>query len=368
MNQENQKPKKVLFVITKATWGGAQRYVYDLATHLPKGEFELIVAYGTRGKLAEDLTTAGITVRQLPSLGRDISLVSDIKSFFEIWRTIREIRPDIVHLNSSKTAALGALAARLCGVRHIVFTVHGWPFKESRNIAWKILTYKISWFTALLSHSVIVVSRSDEARGKHMALVGKKTHYIPIGIEIPKFITREESSLALKINVTTPRIVTNAELTANKGIRYAIEAVALLKNRGIDVSYFVISDGEEREILEAFARKKDVSDRVYFFGFLKDAARYLNVFDIFVLPSIKEGMPYALLEAAAAGLPIVATDIVKACASNIPNIHFVPPGDGGALADAVENLTRNMPTKTPSTIWSFRDMLKQTLDVYAQKK
>ena len=77
------KPKKVLFLITKATWGGAQRYVYDLATHLPQ-DFEPVVACGTSGKLANDLLHAGIGGRRIPSLGRDVAITSDIRSFFEI--------------------------------------------------------------------------------------------------------------------------------------------------------------------------------------------------------------------------------------------------------------------------------------------
>src|SRR3989344_3468169 len=116
--------KKVLYVITKATYGGSQKYVYDLATNIPKEGFEVIVAYGTHGKLAEDLSAAGTKVRQLPSLGRDIAIISDIKSFFEILKTVRELKPDVIHLNSSKAAAFRAFAARLPGVPQTLCTLH----------------------------------------------------------------------------------------------------------------------------------------------------------------------------------------------------------------------------------------------------
>src|ERR1700734_3367295 len=128
----NQARTKVLFLITKGTWGGAQRYVFDLATNIPRGRFEAVVAYGQKGKLAEDLTNAGVRTLQLPSLGRDVAVVSDIKSFFEILKLLRKERPDVLHLNSSKAAALGAPAARIAGVKKIIFTVHGWPFRENR--------------------------------------------------------------------------------------------------------------------------------------------------------------------------------------------------------------------------------------------
>ena len=180
MKQAANQRLKVLYIITKATWGGAQRYVYDLATNLPKEKFDVIVAYGVRGKLAGDLAASGIKLRELPFLARDITFFSDIKSFFEILRVLRALRPDVIHLNSSKAAALGALAARFSGVRKIVFTVHGWPFKESRNVLWRVLTYKISWLTAFLSHSVIVVSKTDERLARRMWGITKKVHYFPL--------------------------------------------------------------------------------------------------------------------------------------------------------------------------------------------
>src|SRR3990167_5303761 len=81
-------PKKVLYLITKATWGGAQRYVYDLATHLDTSKFQPNVAYGTAGKLSNDLKRAEIKTYEIPALGRDIAFISDIKSFFQIIRCI----------------------------------------------------------------------------------------------------------------------------------------------------------------------------------------------------------------------------------------------------------------------------------------
>lgn len=358
------KPKKVLYVITKATWGGAQKYVYDLATNLPKGKFEPILAYGTRGKLANDLAQIGIKGRRLPSLDRDIAIISDIKSFFEMLGAIKEIQPDIIHLNSSKAAGLGTLAARIMGVQKIIFTVHGWPFKEDRNFVIRKLIYLTSWLTTFFSTNTIVVSKKDEEFGKRMWIVKKKVRHVPIGIRTPQFLSRNEASAALSITHAGLRLVTNSELTKNKGVRYAIEAVSLLKKRGVNLPYFIISDGEEREYLKTLAQNFAVDDRVYFLGFIPDAAQYLKAFDIFILPSVKEGMPYVLLEAAMAGLPIIATDIVQQEASTIKNIGFIPPRNGNALANAVEKLTLNMPAKIESAARSFEDMLKQTETLY----
>jgi glycosyltransferase involved in cell wall biosynthesis len=127
------RKKKVTYVITKANWGGAQRYVFDLATHLPKEEFDVSVAYGVEGKLAEELKRAGIVTHYIPALGRDVSFVKDTKSLLELFELFLKEQPDVVHLNSSKAGGVGALAARLTGVPKIVFTIHGLPEDEARR-------------------------------------------------------------------------------------------------------------------------------------------------------------------------------------------------------------------------------------------
>src|SRR3989344_4583149 len=361
--------KKVLYIITKATHGGAQKYVFDLATNVPEDRFEAIVAYGSEGKLSEDLSRAGIRIRRLLSLGRDIAVVSDIRSFFEIWKCIREIRPDIIHLNSSKAAALGALAARIAGVPKVIFTVHGWPFKENRNVFARSAIYAISWFTALMSSAIIVVSKSDESIGKRMPGVGGKIHHIQLGVELPSFLSRDEAADTLAIKTTDTRIVTIAELTPNKGVRFALETIKKLEERGILASYVVIGDGESRAELEHTAKILGIAERVRFVGFLPEAARYLKAFDLFLLPSIKEGAPYVLIEAGGAGLPIVMTTAANVeIAKHLPSVRAVSPGDSDALADAiVETLEDKTETELfpEKFAFSIEGMLEKTAALYS---
>lgn len=366
-----QSKKKILFLITKATWGGAQRYVYDLSMHLPRDRFEPVVAFGEVGKLAGMLKNSNVATRHIPSLGRDVAFISDIASFFQILVCLWRVYPDVLHLNSSKAAALGALAARMLGVKRIVFTVHGWPFNEKRSEFARVMMYLISWFTAFLSHAVIVVSKSDEAQGKKMRWVGDKIHYIPVGIEPAAYLPRDEASAVFSIYGFTKPIystVTIAELTKNKGIRYAIEAIGGLKRRGVEMSYYIIGDGELRTELEDLVREEDVADRVHFLGFIEEAARYVRAFDIFLLPSIKEGMPYVLLEAAAAGLPIVATTVVNpGFIDSYPRIRAIPPADPEALAEALVATIREKSGKelSPSeNHFLLSEMVKKTIELY----
>lgn len=371
MNQET--PRKVLFLITKATWGGAQQYVYDLATRLPHGHFVASLAFGVPGRLSASLGEQAIELQEIPSLGRDIALISDIESFFQIISCLKRVRPSVLHLNSSKAAALGAIAARLTGVPRIIFTAHGWPFKEQRGYFSSKMIYFISWLTAILSHRVITVSRTDEQLAKDMWGVADKVEYIALGREPLLFLTPEEGFRAMFGSLTPPtitgstiRLVSSAELTKNKGIRYGIDAIEHLTHQGVDAIYVVVGDGEEKNMLQQYAREKGVSDRVYFPGFVEHAARNLHGFDAFLLPSIKEGMPYVLIEAAQAGIPVAASTIVRQDFEQFPQFTFVPARDSLALSDAIMRVAKKPHLRSAEDPFPLSEMVSRTVALYSR--
>jgi glycosyltransferase involved in cell wall biosynthesis len=300
---DNLYRKKLLFVITKSNWGGAQSYVYDLATALPKNEFDVVIAFGQPGRLEAKLAEAGIVTRQLASLQRDISVVAEIKSFFELLRLFRAEKPDIVHLNSSKAAGLGALSARLAGISRIIFTAHGWPFWEPRNPVSRALIYFFSWLTALLSHKIIVVSDYDLKVARNMPFVAHKTIRIYNGIDLHMPFGSGEvirNSFPKGVRITG----TIGELNKNKN---QIALIEQAKNEpGMYVA--IVGDGENRLYLKEKIEAYGLSTRVKLFGFMP-ATEVLRGFDVFALPSLKEGLPYVLLEARVAGIPIVANHV-----------------------------------------------------------
>ncbi len=373
MNQETLLGrKKVLFLITKATWGGAQRYVYDLAKGLPQNEFTPALAFGVEGRLSELLRQDAIRARQIPALARDVALISDIKSFFQILDLIKSARPAILHLNSSKAAALGALAGRIAGVPCIVFTAHGWPFKERRFFLARACIYLISWFTALLAHHVIVVSETDAGIARRMPGIAAKVSHIPLGIAPPRLRPPQEAFASMfgalpapTLTAKTIRLVSIAELTANKGLRYAIDAIALLHTREIDAIYCIVGEGEERAALEKQVAKLGLSDRVFLPGFVLDAAANLAGFDAYVLPSIKEGTPYVLLEAGAAGLPAVMTDVIDDDLTKKFHVAArVPAKNALALADAIESVARAPKIAESGGRFPLKEMVEATSDIY----
>jgi glycosyltransferase involved in cell wall biosynthesis len=295
--------KKVLYVITKSNWGGAQKYVYDLATSLPKEQFEVAVALGGTGELEQRLKEASIPVLQLKSVQRDLSVSADASGFRSLYKTIQSYKPDIVHLNSSKAGGLGALAGRMLGVKRIIFTAHGWPFAEKRNVLWRLFAWLGSWGTALLSHQVIVVSKDDLAVGRRMLFCAGKMHLVYNGIALP--MAFGSGDVIRKAFPPGTRITgTVGELTHNKN---QIELVEQAK-KNPEMYVAIVGEGEEHGRLEAKIKEYGLSERVKLFGFLhmKDVAKG---FDVFALPSLKEGLPYVLIEAKAAGLPIVANRV-----------------------------------------------------------
>jgi len=294
--------RKILYCVTKANFGGAQRYVFDLATHLPKEEFDAAVAYGERGMLEEKLRDAGIRTTLLSTLSRDISLGRDIRSFFSLLRLFKKERPDIVHLNSSKAAALGACAARLAGVPRIVVTIHGWPFLEKRALPWRMFVTLASFVTALLAHTVIVVSKHDLRLALRMPRIGRKTVHIYNGIAPLRLGSGERIRQVFPAGA---RIIgTVGELTPNKN-QSALIARALQEP---DICVAIVGEGELRGTLARSIEANRLGGRVKLFGFMP-AEDVLRGFDVFALPSQKEGLPYVLIEAKRAGLPIEANRV-----------------------------------------------------------
>src|SRR3989338_7904825 len=106
----NKSTKKILFIVTKSVWGGAQKYVFDLAANLPKDKFEPVIAGGGKGIMAEKIISAGLPYLEIKSFQRDISFWKEIVSFFEILKILFKTKPDIVHVSSSKAGGVAGIA------------------------------------------------------------------------------------------------------------------------------------------------------------------------------------------------------------------------------------------------------------------
>lgn len=308
---------KILYIITKSNWGGAQRHVYDLAVAMKSKGHEVKVALGGEGMLKSKLEAAGIFTYSIASLGRDISVGKDAGSFKEIFSVIKNQRPDVLHLHSPKAAGMGALAGRSLRVKDIIMTVHGFTFNEDRPIHERLMIRFFSWLTAMLCHKVIVISKREYDQAIRFPFIKDKVELIPLGLHptalmsvdgAKQFIGKLIGMDAAEFNKKTV-IVNNAELHPNKGQTYLIDAMAIVTEKHPQVICVIVSDGQEMAALQTLVKDKKLERSVFLTGYVENAAEYMKAFNIFVLPSIKEGLPYVLLEAGAASLPVVATTV-----------------------------------------------------------
>ena len=376
---------KIMYAITKSNWGGAQRYVYDLATAISEDMFEVSVVAGGEGALIRKLRHIDIPVIQMPGLERDISMIGEIIALVRLFRIFLRERPAIIHLNSSKIGGTGAIAARIAGVfsgvrPYIVFTAHGWAFEEERPPWQKKIILFLSRIASYFQDAIIIISKHDFDMALKYGIAEEKLSYIPLGISNIDFMSPKEAegrlSSIIGKKLEPPIIGTIAELTKNKGLPHLIQALFLLKQKRMAFSCVIIGSGEDEEAIQTMIAKNGLRDSVFLAGFIDDASSYLQCFDVFVLPSLKEGLPYVLLEAMEAGLPLIGTSV-----GGIPDIvHdgknglIVPPKNPSRLSHALEalisskNIRRNfaIESKKRRENFSFRAMLEKTLNLYTR--
>ena len=350
--------KKILYCITKGNWGGAQKYAYDLATTLPKDQYEVVVLLGIDGELTKKLQAKNIRTIVLNNLPREISLIKVFFGFLKLLKIFRQEKPDIIHLNSSKMGFLGAWAGRLAGIKKIIFTGHGWAFNEDRSLWQKKLIYLLHLLTIALAHQTIAVSQETKKQIAKNNFYSKKITVIKNGLEkiefLDKSLARTEilsqgNSLALEGVSLTDRLWlgTISELHKNKGLKYLIEAIHLLdvetENRDNLPILIIIGEGERRKKLQERINRYNLQDTIFLIGQISDAKKYLKAFDIFTLTSITEALPYALLEAGQAGLPIIASRVggIPEIIDHMENGILVTPREPEEIKKAISLLLKD---------------------------
>ena len=324
---------KILYVITKSNYGGAQKYVYELATEAQKRGYTVEVASGGTGEpnaetglLIEKLEAAGIETRMIHAFQRDMSAWQDCKAFFELAKICLRSRPDTLHLTSSKAGGLGTLVGRILRVKNIIFTSHGLTMDETWRPWWQRTLITIAtWGTLTLAHHTILINQDTYARARKMPGLQNKVHCVPNGIK--EFSTIAFDHALQELSLTLPKDVVIiggiGELHPNKRWSELVIALRLLPE---NVHVVIFGEGEERAALERLAKHHTLSDRVHLLGHVPEAKKYLSLFTIFILPSAKEGLPYVLLEAGLAHKPVIA--------SNLPgNQDIIESGKNGLLID-----------------------------------
>ncbi len=411
--QGNTAKKKILFVITKGNFGGAQRYVYDLATSLSKDKFEAVVACGpafakaTAGKainsLSEMLKEKNIRTIVLENSEREINIKNDFKTFRNLIRIIKSEKPDAIHLNSSKIGLLGALVVLYLkifqsfnlSIPKSIFTAHGWAFNEKqRSYLFRIMAYISQYLTVLICNTTIAVSEKAKRDIAFLPFIKNKIKVVYNGIsnfktlskkEARVFISRQEtpstdSTNSLKSSSEQAKktvVFSTSELHKNKGIDVALKALSLLpKETREKIIYSIAGSGEEKENLEKLISDLGIKKMVRFLGFVPDAKKLLSGTDIFLLPSRTEAFPYSLLEAGATGVPTIATSVggIPEVIHDMQNGILIHPQNPKEIAEAILYLLDHKDKqkefgseikKTISNFFSLEKMLSETISIYS---
>ncbi|KKR04487.1 MAG: Second mannosyl transferase [Candidatus Giovannonibacteria bacterium GW2011_GWB1_45_9b] len=335
---------KIVYFITKSHWGGAAKYVFDLASGLDKNKCDVFVASGGQGALKEKVESRGLKYLEIPHFERKINLIGDILSLFEVLALLWKIRPDIIHVNSSKAGVVCGVSGflyKLSGQKlRMIFTAHGWAFHESRPKFHLFLIRLASKISSIFYDKIICVTTFDyNSALRYKIAPQRKLALIQNGInaEEIKFLKRREAQEKIFGGEKEFVIGTVGEWVRNKGWDILLKAIAPLFDKHPHITLALIAGGESPH------REEISHEKIVIVEDLSGAHQYLKAFDVFVFPSRKEGLAYALLEASLAELPIIASavggnfDIIETDKTGV----LVQPENHDMLARTLDKFIEN---------------------------
>ncbi|MHA7917242.1 glycosyltransferase family 4 protein [Alloalcanivorax xenomutans] len=361
---------RIAYVITHFdSIGGAQVHLLDLAHAMIKDGHEVHILLGGTKAGLEAVRAKGANATHLQFMGREISLLRDVRAVFELRDKLRKVAPDIVHAHSSKAGIVARLAAFAAGIP-AVFTAHGWAFTEgvSRRRRW--LALMLEKLTAPLAARVIAVSdydyrlalanrvcRSSKLRRIHNGVLDLVDSPCSIPEEMP------------------PSIVMVARFQEPK--RPDLLVTALNELRDLNWRAIIVGDGPDRAKVMSEVRAKGLEDRISLPGHLEDVSSVLSSSQIFVLLSRWEGLPLSILEAMRSGLPVVASNVggVGEAVRDGETGCLVPAEDLGRLCTVLADLLKDPEARRRlgeqgrclyEKEFSFDVMCRKTKEVYAE--
>jgi glycosyltransferase involved in cell wall biosynthesis len=327
----------LLHVIDTLGLGGAERFLVGLCTTLPADRYQVIVsAVSGNGPRSEDLSRAGVELWPLEARSN-----RDLRALFRLARFIRQRRVDIVHTHLFVGGAFGRLAAVLAGVPIRVTTEQNAYAPGHTLPRWQVV---VDALLARLTDRLVAVSQGTrDYLIQEERVPPARIRVVPNAIPWPEAVPPAQVA-AVKRELggegRFPLLGTVARLTPQKGLEVLLQALPAVRSRFPDLLWVVLGEGELRPELESLARRLGLEDHVRFCGQRRDVPAALLGLDLFVLPSLFEGLPLALLEAMASGTPVVATRVAGSSEviEDGVNGRLVPPADAPALAEAIVGL------------------------------
>lgn len=337
---------KIVLGITLAKPGGATSFVFGFGRWLKQHGYNPTILAGEGDWLFEQCKQEGIECIRVPALEREISW-KDLPAFFQLWHLFRKLKPDVVHLNSTKMGAAGSIAARCAHVPRIIYCIGGWVFLEDLSETKKRIYTLIERWSAPFKDTIICLHQKD-VEAAHVRHIKPQQEILTIanGIDLPHIDshlkTREDARQLLGLPKTGYIFGTIGHFYPAKDLPRYISSCAHVHAQHPDALFVLVGDGMERPIIEQKIREHHLEKHVLLLGSQERAWQYLRAFDAFVLPSTKEGMPFTLLEAMAASLPCIVTDVgANKWMLEEDGGWVVPPKSPNELANAMMEALQN---------------------------
>lgn len=335
---------RILHLITRLDRGGSATNTLLTVAGLPS-PFGQSLIYGRTvefPQLARRLQRQ-VDMAEIPQLVRSPSPLKDLVAFLKIYRLLRRERFDLVHTHTSKAGIVGRIAARLAGVPYIVHTPHGQAFNGYAGWVLTAFFVFLERWTATFTDRIIGLT-DQEIRDNLERRIGEPRQFvnIPSGIDLRRFDRSEgdpaNAKASLGLSPTARLIGSVGRLDPVKGHTYLLDAFADLAPCFPDLYLALVGDGELLTDLRSRTEHAGLTDRVLFLGWREDIPSLLHAFDLFVFPSLSEGMGRALVEAMAAGLPIVATNVCSEVLGDGEAGYLVEAASAPSLASGIEKL------------------------------
>ena len=345
---------KVLRIIARLNVGGPARHVTLVNAGLDARRHDTLLVFGTvdsgEASLENAAHEAGIRTIKLQSLGRRVTLFADLRAFAEVTRLVFSEAPDVVHTHTAKAGTLGRIAAWLFNLTRrrsqrclVVHTYHGHVFEGYFGAATSRAIRTIERCLAGITHRIVTISpaqRHDMVERYRVAPVDRTT-MISLGLDLEPLLTLapEAPDLREQLGLGTGELVVGflGRIVPIKDLATLIHAFAMALERIPNMRLLVAGDGPERPLLMQLVERLGIDRRVTFLGWVDDLPRFYATLDVFALSSINEGTPVAIIEAMAAGRPVVASavgGVVDVVEQDVTGV-LVPLRDPAALGNAL---------------------------------
>lgn len=328
------KPRVAEFI--RRAKGGMKKHYLALIEGLVDSGIEVIAICNFPSKDRQALKQLGVVV--VPFVVKDrINVIRDIWAILKLARILRRHKVDIIHCHGFRAGMIGRVAALLARCR-CIYTIHNFLPLNLGERGKKI----VAWVERILSYftnNIITVSQALEKEATQMLGIDKrKVRVIHNGILPPQIYGKgQEIRNKWGINKDEKLVGTVARLIPSKGIDTLIEAAPLVMSHYPHIKFMVVGDGPQESFLKERAKELNCGQYIIFTGYTEYIWYYYEAFDIFVLPSLSEGLGISVLEAMAMGKAVIASRIggIKEIIKHDWNGYLVKPGDSRELADAI---------------------------------